>query len=124
MYLVLLHVNLCSVPAECTTHVFPCFLAFSSAKELCKAASAASAPAVAEEVEAFADTAFAELLAAFGLNLVGSNFTPRLAIHRVLGLVEVLLEGAIPGELEDDEFRELGVWKRSYVKGSGDVERC
>ena len=48
IYLMLFYVNLSFLSSKFSTHVFPCFFAFSSARELCRAASAASAPAVSE----------------------------------------------------------------------------
>jgi len=111
MYLVLLHVNIYVLPPSHTTHVFPCFFAFSSASELWRAASAASAPAVAEAAEVVAVLALVEFFETFGANFVGSNLTPKLPNHLVLTLgstfdvlFEVDLEDDISIELEDDEF--------------------
>jgi hypothetical protein len=132
IYFVLFHVNFCTLSPENTTHVLPCFFAFSSARELCKAARAASAPAVSEVAGvAVVVFAFVELFAAFRLNFVGSNLTPRLPSHLVLTLgstlvtlfglglePEVVPPYGMSGEFEEDEFVELVLRKRSYVKGS------
>lgn len=125
---VLPHVNLCASPPSYTTYVLPCFFAFTSARELCRAARAASVPAVSEGgVAAVAVVAFVVVFAAFGLNFVGSNFTPKLPNHLVLTLTtlfgfgfepEVVLGNGMSGEFEVYELVELVLRKRSYAKGS------
>ena len=131
MYLVLLHVNIYALPSSHTTHVLPCFFAFSSASELWRAASAASAPAVAEVVEGVAVLALAEFFEAFGANFVGSNLTPKLPNHLVLTLgsafvvlFEVDLDDDISMELADGEVEKFEVLKRSKGNGSEDVDKC
>ena len=103
--------------------MLPCFFAFSSARELCRAARAASLPAVSDGVVVVvAVFAFEEVFAAFGLNFVGSNFTPKLPNHLVLTLAalfgfgfepDVVLGYGMSGEFEEYELVELVLRKRS-----------
>jgi hypothetical protein len=108
--------------------VLPCFFAFSSASELCRAARAASVPAVSEGgVAAVAVVAFVVVFAAFRLDFVRSNFTPKLPNHLVLTFAtlfgfgfepEVVLGNGMSGEFEEYELVEFVLRKRSYAKGS------
>ncbi len=108
--------------------MWPCFFAFSSARELRRAARAASVPAVSEGgVAAVAVVAFVVVFAALGLNFVGSNFTPKLPNHLVLTLAilfgfgfepEVVLGTGMSGEFDEYELVELVLRNRSYAKGS------
>ncbi len=85
IYLVLFHVNLYILFPSQSTHVFPCFFAFSSASELWRAASAASVPVIAEGVEeVVAVLAFVEIFETFGVDFAGSNLIPKLPNHLVL----------------------------------------
>jgi Cu/Ag efflux pump CusA len=87
-----------------------------------------SVPAVSEGLGAVvAVFAFVVVFAAFGLNFVGSNFTPKLPNHLVLTLAtlfgfgfepEVLLGNGMSGEVEEYELVELVLRKRSYANGS------
>lgn len=125
---VLFHVNLCTRPPSYTTYVLPCFFAFSSARELCRAARAASAPAVSEGLGTVAAVfAFVVVFAVFGLNFVRSNFTPKLPNHLVLTLAtlfgfgfepEVVLGYGMSGKVEEYELVELVLRKRSYANCS------
>ena len=133
MYLVLFYVNLSPLSSQFSTHLFPCFFASSSARELCSAASAASVPAVSEaglelEVVFVLVLVFGWFAAFAWIAFVGLNLIFMLRKKPALSLGSTLMTPFFGlacgpgkdmlGEFEEDEFGELLLRKRSYVKGS------